>query len=212
MVIDGGYDLVLDVGANNGQFGKELRAFGYRDRIVSFEPLAIAHARLTSTACNDDKWMVAPRGALGAARGTANIYISGLQASSSLLTMAARHHEAAPGSATIGQEHVEVETIDRLGPALAHGCSKVFLKIDTQGFELEVLKGAEDMLSRIDCVLLELSLVELYAGQPLWREVSAWIEARGFTMTGLNQAFIDPTSFRTLQIDGIFTRVDNQPS
>lgn len=206
VIVDNGYDLVFDVGANNGQFAAELREFGYAGRIVSFEPLSLAHQRLSKAAAADPAWDVAPRGALGAAAGSTIIHISGLPASSSLLTMNATHEMAAPGSAAVGSEHVDISTLDDVAPAYLDSARKVFLKIDTQGFELEILKGAAETLSLVDGMLLELSLVELYEGQPLWTDVIDWLKERGFDLVGLNQGFMDPVSFRTLQVDGIFQR------
>lgn len=206
IIIDGGYDLVFDVGANFGQFSAELREFGYKGRIVSFEPLSAAHQRLSAAAASDPAWDVAPRGALGAAAGSTVIHISGLSASSSLLTMKDTHENAAPGSASVGSEHVEITTLDAVAPAYLEGARKAFVKIDTQGFELEVLKGALATLPRIDGMLLELSLVELYEGQPLWTEVIDWLRAQDFALVGLNQGFVDPVRFHTLQVDGIFER------
>jgi hypothetical protein len=49
-------------------------------------------------------------------------------------------------------------------------------------------------------------LVELYDDQPLWTEVIAWLKDKGFELNAINQGFIDPVSFRTLQVDGVFTR------
>lgn len=206
IVIDGGYDLVLDVGANNGQFAHELREFGYRGRIVSFEPLTAAHSRLSRAAASDLMWQVAPRGALGAAKSTTIINVSGLPASSSLLTMKRSHEDAAPGSASVGHENVNVVALDDVASEWLEGARRVFLKIDTQGFELEVLKGAVGTLPRIEGALLELSLVELYDGQPLWTEVIEWLGQHDFELVGLNQGFMDPTTYHTLQVDGIFKR------
>lgn len=206
IVVDGGYDLVFDIGANNGQFAHELREFGYRGRIVSFEPLSAAHRRLSRAAARDPMWQVAPRAALGAAKSATTINVSGLPASSSLLTMKRSHENAAPGSASVGQENVDVVALDDVASEWLEGTRRVFLKIDTQGFELEVLKGAVKTLPRIEGALLELSLVELYDGQPLWTEVIEWLGQHNFELVGLNQGFMDPTTYHTLQVDGIFKR------
>jgi len=206
IVVDNGYDLVFDIGANCGQFAAELREYGYRGTIVSVEPLTAAYARLVEAAAGDPAWQVAPRGALGAAAGSTTINISGTHASSSLLAMNSAHERAAPGSGRVGTEQVDISTLDVLSPQYVTADEKVFLKIDTQGFELEVLKGALATLPRIKGMLLELSLVELYDDQPLWTEVIAWLKDKGFELNAINQGFIDPVSFRTLQVDGVFTR------
>lgn len=206
IIVDGHYDLVFDVGANVGIFALELREHGYKGAIVSVEPLSKAHARLSDAARNDPAWHIAPRGALGAVSGSTTINISGMDASSSLLTMKNTHENAAPGSARVGTEQVDISTLDSMFAQYADRARKVFLKIDTQGFELEVLKGSVGSMSRIDGMLLELSLVELYAGQPLWTQIIDWLRDHGFDLVGLSQGFVDPKTLHTLQVDGVFRR------
>lgn len=206
IITDGGYDLVFDVGANIGQFASSLRENGFQGTLVSVEPLTKAHQQLTKKAQGDADWHITPRCALGAIAGSTTINISGMHASSSLLPMKGTHEQAAPGSARIGTEQVDISTLDTIYPRYAANARKVFVKIDTQGFELEVLKGAVETLPQIDGMLLELSLVELYDGQPLWTEVIEWLANNGFELVGLNQGFVDPVTFHTLQIDGVFFR------
>src|SRR5579862_2380847 len=74
-------NLVFDVGANTGQFGRELRQLGYRGRIVSFEPLSAAWAKLKDASNNDPMWEVSPRCAIGSEDGEIEIHIAGNSAS-----------------------------------------------------------------------------------------------------------------------------------
>src|SRR5437660_7418193 len=90
--------LVLDVGANMGQFATALFDDGYSGRIISFEPLPDAHSRLVLAARKRPEWTVAPRLALGRAPGTASLYIAGNSVRSSLLAMADTHVVAVPES------------------------------------------------------------------------------------------------------------------
>lgn len=205
----GGFDIVFDVGANTGQFACELRENGFAKRIVSVEPLTAAHAALSDRAGKDALWTVIAPCALGAVPGEAEIHIAGNLASSSLLPMNAAHSDAAPYSAYVSTETVAIRTFDDVAGPFLTGGTRGFLKIDTQGFELEVLKGAAQSLPAIHGMLLELSLVELYDGQALWLDVIDWLEQRGFGLHALNQGFVDPASFRTLQVDGIFLRNGN---
>jgi len=121
------------------------------------------------------------------------------------MTMSRTHAEAAPGSAYIGEETVPVWTLDSLAGPYLVSASRPFLKIDTQGFEWHVLTGAHETLPRLEGVLCELSLVELYEGQHLWREMIDRLEGAGFTLWCLQPAFMDRDG-RNLQVDAIFFR------
>lgn len=200
------FTLVLDVGANFGQFGEEVISSGHPARVVSFEPLSHAHRILSDNAAKHPNWTVHERCALGAEESTTVIHIAGNYASSSLLDMTSLHTDAAPNTANIGSEEVKVLTLDSLFHTYAKEDDKVLLKIDTQGFELQVLMGSQAILDRVDGLLVEMSFVELYAGQVLWKDLIAWIEARGFKLWSIDQYLVDPHSFRTLQAEAIFLR------
>jgi FkbM family methyltransferase len=201
-----GIDLVLDVGANVGQFGAELRAYGYSKPIVSFEPLSVAHAALTERAAGDPSWSVHPRTAVGDVAGTVEINVSANLFSSSLLPMLHLHEDAAPQGSYVGKETVRVARLDEIATAYLENAANPFLKIDTQGFERHVLEGAEGILPRVRGVLCELSLVPLYEGQALWLEMLSYLEALGFTLWALQPGFTDPRDGRTLQVDAIWFR------
>lgn len=199
-------DLILDVGANVGQFALELRQCGYADKIVSFEPLTQAHAELLQASAGDALWEVYPRCALGDHDGEVEINIAGNSQSSSILPMLESHRSAAPESAYQGKETVPIKTLDYVAGQYLENARAAFLKIDTQGFEWQVLDGAREILPHIKGILVELSLVPLYEGQHLWREVIDRLEAEGFTLWAFKPVFSDRASGRTLQVDGIFYR------
>jgi FkbM family methyltransferase len=212
-VIDLGYslrqfkiDLVLDVGANRGQFGTDIRQGGYMGKIVSFEPLSQAHRELLSASAADSMWEAYPRCALGDHNGEVEINIAGNSQSSSILPMLEAHRSAAPESAYEGKEIVPIKTLDAVAGQYLKDARSPFLKIDTQGFEWQVLDGARHTLPHIKGILAELSLVPLYDGQHLWREVIDRLEAEGFTLWAFTPVFSDQVSGRTLQVDGIFCR------
>jgi len=201
-----GVDLVLDVGANQGQFASGLRRRGYAGRIVSFEPLSSAHKALLHASSGDAMWDVFPRCALGEREGEVEINIAGNSESSSLLPMLESHRSAAPESAYLGKESVKLMTLDKAAEHYLKNARSTFLKIDTQGFEWQVLDGARATLPHVKGILLELSLVQLYEGQHLWQEVVARLEAEGFTLWAFTPVFSDPDSRRMLQMDGLFYR------
>jgi len=200
-------DFVLDVGANSGQYGGLVRRCGYRGPIVSFEPLAAAHERLSARAAADRKWTVAERAAIGAAPKRTIINVAGNSSSSSLLRMNVRHSEAEPHSAFVGTEEVNIITLDDCIDRYVAANKRGLLKIDTQGYEMEVLRGAQRCLrEKIDLVQIELCLAELYDGQPAMLDVCNLLKGHGFTLRDIIPGFKDPLTGRLLQFDGIFRR------
>ncbi len=206
MLAANGIDLVLDVGANDGGYATTIREAGYRGRILSFEPLSSAHARLVAATADDPLWAAAPRMAIGEEDGEVTINIAGNSASSSILPMTDSHRSAAPESSYVGSETVAVRRLDGVGHPLLDAAAAPFLKIDTQGYEKQVLAGAAGLLPRLQGVQVELSLLHLYENQVLWRDMIAALERAGFDLWALVPGFFDPRSGRMLQCDGIFFR------
>lgn len=198
--------LVLDVGANDGGYATSIRRLGYMGRIVSFEPVRAAFDRLRSYAGKDARWDPM-RLAVGATDGTATINVAGnAEASSSLLPMLSRHVSAAPSSAYVGTEEVRISRLDTVWDELGGDEDEVFLKIDVQGAEKQVLDGAERVLHQVCGVQCELNLVELYEGQAGFREMTDRLESAGFLLCGLVPGFSDRATGQMLQADGIFVR------
>jgi FkbM family methyltransferase len=189
-----GITLVLDVGANVGQYAGYLRDAGYRGRIVSFEPLADAHAALTRRAAGDAGWTVAPRMALGASMGEVELNVSNDRDMSSLLPMRAEILEASPTSHTVARETVRVATLDSVFADYARDADRVLLKIDTQGYERQVLDGAER------------SLAPLYDGETTWLAMIDYLAERGFEPRLIIPGYFDRHLMRLLQVDGVFFR------
>jgi FkbM family methyltransferase len=197
------FGLVFDVGANTGQFAQELRHLGYRRRIVSFEPLTQAFAELRRNAEGDPLWE-AEKAAIGARDGTTEICVSGNLLSSSILAMLPRHLEAAPQSAFVGKEQVQIRTLDSIvGERRCEG-EKIFLKIDTQGYEKAVLEGARTILCCVAAVMMEMSLTPLYEGETLFPDMLRHMRDRGFVLVRVETAFADPASGEILQVNGYF--------
>lgn len=199
-------NLVLDVGANSGQFGESLCEAGYEGRIVSFEPLSTAHKKLLEISQQYPMWDVAERVAIGSEDGEIEIHVSDNSVSSSVLNMLDAHVKAAPKSTYVGSERVPLRRLDSIAGEYIREDSVTFLKIDTQGYEDRVLKGSDSLLNEIVGVQLELSLVPLYADQRLYDELIDYIRSRGFLLWGVEPGFADRVSGRTLQIDATFFR------
>ncbi len=199
-------DTVLDVGANTGQFASELRRdLGYNNRIISFEPLSSAFKLLQAHAAGDAAWQVCNH-ALGDTDESREINIAGNSESSSLLQMLPSHLQSAPQSQYVGKEVISIKTLDKIFPSLCASARHVYLKLDTQGFEKNVLIGAMQSLKRIDTVQMELSLVPLYSSQVLFHDMHAFMLELGYTLIALEDGFSDPHSGQVLQADGIFHR------
>jgi FkbM family methyltransferase len=198
-------DLVIDAGANTGQYSSSLREAGYSGRILSFEPGAEAFAALQRTAGADGQW-IAIRAALGSEQSETRIHISRNSKSSSLLPMLDRHLRNAPESAYISEEVVPQLRLDGLAEDLLGGCRRIILKIDTQGFEEQVLRGAVGLLDRVVLIECELSLTPLYEGQALFLDVVQLLHSYGFRPVDFNRGFTERTSGCCLQVDGIFAR------
>jgi FkbM family methyltransferase len=179
--------LVIDVGANAGQFRDLLRTqVGYRGRIASFEPNLELARSLQARAKADPSWEVMGT-ALGSAAGEAEFNIMADNQFSSFL--APRHDEVArfkDMNVVREQARVQIVTLDSVMPELTerHASRGVFLKLDTQGYDLEVLKGASASLPRIAALQTEAALRPIYAGAPSDRAVIDYAAAHGFVVSG----------------------------
>jgi FkbM family methyltransferase len=199
-------DTVLDVGANEGQYALSLRELGFNGRIISFEPLGMAHQRLQRSAVKDPSWIIPPRTAIGNQEGEIELNLASNGASSSVLPMLEAHRRAAPAVGYIGTEIVPISRLDRVAREFLGDARSIFLKVDAQGFELQVLQGAADLIRRIAGAQLELSLVPLYEGQALFSELVDWMITEGFSIWGILPGLTDSSSGRLLQTDVVFFR------
>jgi FkbM family methyltransferase len=141
-------DLVLDVGANAGDWAKRLFEMGYNGRVVSFEPLSSAYAELLRKSRSNPQWTVAERCALGDTEGEAEINISGNSESSSMLPMLKAHLDASPHSAYCSHEKVKLCRLDTIAQKYLKNSLNPFMKIDVQGYEKKVLGGGRRNPSR----------------------------------------------------------------
>ncbi len=195
--------LVFDVGASDGAYAMQLREYGYRGRIVSFEPRAEAFQLLQQRASTDPLWDV-EHVAIGENPGQHRINVASSGDSSSFLPMLERHMHAAPGIVETGIESVAMLTLDQIFDRYVESDILVALKVDTQGYEMSVLRSARNSLPRISLIQLELSLVRLYEGAPLIEEVIAFLRSAQFSPIWLLHGFADPHARELLQMDGVF--------
>ena len=205
----GQVDLCLDVGANTGQFAKNLRRFGYDGDILSIEPLSAAYAALQLAASKDSRWSCAPRMALGSVSGEAEINIAGNSVSSSLLPSLDLQVQASRESAYVGRERTPLSTLDEFcaDNKILERYKNLFLKIDAQGFEQEILHGANRVISSVNLLLLELPLVPLYEGAASFIDLYRLAEEKGFRCIFLSRGFQQNDQMVTLEVDGLFSRM-----
>ena len=170
---------IFDVGANEGQFVNELRYYGYKDNIISFEPYSDAHSKLLFNSKKDKKWEVYEPIALGNKNSPNTINISKNSVSSSIFKINKEHVDNAPDSKIVKQQSIIEKKLEDIFFEFDLKDKMLFLKIDTQGYEFEVLKGAEKILNQFQGILVEVSLVELYEGQKSWVEIVDFIQSYG---------------------------------
>lgn len=197
--------LVLDVGANEGQFGSYLRKFGYSGRIVSFEPAASVRPALERLAALDDRWEVEPY-ALGDREETATMHRSENPMSSSLLEILPTHLDAAPDSHSVGCEQIHVRRLDSVFDRYHREGDVTLLKLDTQGYEMPALLGASKCIDRIHGIQVEVSLTPLYKGQALLEEMFSYLRKLGFTPVDIEPMFRNRATSDLLQCDALFFR------
>lgn len=202
-----GITLVLDIGANKGQFAMSLLEHNYSGKIVSFEPTNNVYNKLLRNAKNYINWTIHERTAVGEKCGETVINIAGNDAaSSSILSMNEKHEESAPEANYIGSESVKLITIDNIFDDYFHANDKCLLKIDVQGYEDQVLMGMIFSLSKVYAVKLECSLVSLYEGDKTFEHYFNFFKENGFELYDLETGFSNPITGQLLQFDAFFVR------
>lgn len=177
-------DKIIDVGANEGQFGAFLRSIGFKGIIYSFEPVAEPFEILERVSASDTNWFVYNH-ALGSSSGDAIINVSKYTSFSSLLTPSDYALKHWSNSCVDHQEKITVKTLDEwCKDGIISSVDSVFLKMDTQGYDLEVFKGAQATLKQVKGILSELSLIAVYNGMPNYMQSLSTYENAGFSVSG----------------------------
>lgn len=198
-----GIDVVFDVGANVGQFGTELRQIGYQGDILSFEPIPTAFAELRVVASRDARWATENVG-LGEKAGELVLNVSRATVFSSFVAQTSAAEAFASEAETATRIQVPVRKLDDY---LSHAQGRrAFIKIDTQGFEEQVLKGGDQMLELALGVQLEVPIVHLYEG--VWRmeEALAFMREKGFVPAQFRPVNIIGDDPSCLEVDCVFRR------
>jgi FkbM family methyltransferase len=199
-------NLVLDVGANVGQFAEGLRLHGYSGRIASFEPVAEPFARLRTAAEGDELWS-AYNFALGVEDGTAEINrVPGTM--SSLLPASEFGKKWSDKLQQQTTETIQVRRLDGVLTEVAAGLDPVraYLKMDTQGFDLQVFEGAQAALHAVVAMQSEMSCVPIYDGMPRLPQQWAVYEDAGFEAVGVYPVSRDHATLRAIELDLVMVR------
>lgn len=203
-------EVVADVGANKGQFAEELRKDGYIGKIISFEPLSEEHDELLVRAKKDERWIIAPRCAIGSTNGSIDINIAENRSSSSLLIPSESLEREIPISAVQSTIPVPVRKLDSILPeCLGHKeMVNLALKVDTQGYEMEVFKGGKVTMNNVSVLMLEMRTTLLYEGESSFRDLLNFLSDCGLSMKTL-QPTIYSKDGHLLEMDVVFERIVN---
>lgn len=198
---------IIDVGAHYGEYGSFVRDLGYHGRIVSFEPVQASFDQLRSRAEHDRQWELQQM-ALGAHNGTMEITVCAHSEFNSFLQpndYCAAHMRRA--NLVTGSEKVRVATLERMFETCVHDLTtpRVYLKMDTQGYDLTVLQHAGETLQNVHGLQSELSIKPIYDGMPSHLEVLPVLERMGFEMTGLFPVSRD-WELRLIEVDCVMVR------
>lgn len=195
-------DLILDIGANKGQFGKELYSYGYQQKILSFEPLSSVYKDLKDTASYHPQWYVYNRCCVGDSEKEVTMHQSNLIGNSSTLSIKETKYNV-QGSNYINEEIVEQISLASLNEhVLLKASNNIFIKLDIQGSEHFVLSRVKDTTFNIVGFYIELSLVKLYEKQEDYLYICQQLKQLGYDLVYITYESI--RSGRMIQFNGVF--------
>ena len=181
-------DCVFDVGANDGQYGQFLRhEVGFNGTIISFEPIPSSIEKLRKLSESDSQWIIKPY-ALGKTRSKAEFNIMKESQFSSFLEPSHDSVKMFMDNNQVSEKiEVDVLTLAEIMPDLVkeYGITSPYLKLDTQGFDLEVARGAGSLLSNFRALQSEASVKQIYKGMPSYSESIQTYNDMGFDLSGI---------------------------
>jgi FkbM family methyltransferase len=200
-------DCVLDVGGHHGEYGHFLRQLGYNGKIISFEPAPPSYAQLARRCAADPCWSAHPL-ALGATEGTARLHVTRDTLFSSLLQPNPYCFQEFGDLGVV--EQVTSVPVRRLDSLVQEGLipeesRRVFLKLDTQGYDLKVLEGGGKFLDHVQALQTELSIRQIYQEMPSYLEAIPHLNRYGFELTAVVPITRD-RYLRIIEFDGVLVK------
>jgi FkbM family methyltransferase len=201
------FNKVLDIGANTGQFAESLIDFGFKGEIISFEPTMRAYNELKRRAKRHKNWKVNEKCAIGDFDGNIEINVSRNSLFSSIKKIRDDYSAYNMDSHVISKENVDIHTLDYFQNKCFNPSENIFLKIDTQGFEQEVLKGASEVLNYVNGIKIEIPLQPIYDGVK-WEiaEIMNYFKERNFKCISINEVAVNNVTGIVHEVDAIFIR------
>ncbi len=185
--------LIVDIGANSGEWTRTALSVWPKARAILVEPNAL-HANALRTLA-------------GALNATVSTDLLGAEDGREV-DFHVMEASSATGSSVFPERSDVARTVERRRlrslDSLLAGEPADLLKIDTQGYELEILKGAARSLPKAKAVILETSLIEINEGCPLLHEVVAYMYERGFVAFDILETHRRRADAALLQIDFLF--------
>jgi FkbM family methyltransferase len=195
-------ECVLDIGANVGDYAAALRAFGYRESIVSIEPTRAAFAALEARRQRDPRWS-AKRLAVAGSAGECVIHVAANSVSSSLLPRSARLAESCPESSYVHSETVESVPLADLLLETGSPPRRVWAKLDVQGSLGDIIGSAEGSLKGVSALEVELPFVRMYDGEGLFAELLTRLQHDGFELVSLESNTFDRRRGAVLEVNAM---------
>ena len=197
---------VLDVGAHQGEYAASLRACGYRGRIVSIEPVPESHAILTARAQDDPLWEVLPPMAVSDRPGPVEFHRSPESDLSSLLALREEIQPILSSARPTQTLNVTALDLQSVFQTAAIPIEKTFLKLDTQGHDLAIVKSFSQSIESLIGIQVELSLVPIYETEPEWLEAILTLQTLGMTPILFIPGYFNQRTARLFAMDGVFVR------
>ena len=195
---------VLDIGANVGQFVKEIREQLPEAQIYSFEPIKECFDKLEEN-MKADKNFKAFNFALGDKDQNLEMHKSSYTPSSSILDMAETHKTLFPHTKDSKPEQILVKKLDDIATNL-NLSKNILIKIDVQGFEDKVITGGIETFKKANVVIIENSFVELYKNQSLFDDIYQKLKILGFVYKGGLQEKLNKKTGQIISEDSLFIR------